>query len=88
MAGELIAQKANKGTGPTAVVIPTQGFSQWDKPGGFTYDPEADRAFAEAVKKQIEPRIEVIELDMHIDDPAFAEEVVAIFDSMMKVKTT
>ena len=81
---EVMARKLNKAVGPTVLLIPTQGFSEYDKPGGRFYDPEGRRAFIETLKSHIEPRIKVIELDLHIKAPEFTQEAVAIFDSLMK----
>lgn len=84
--GKLVAQKLNRATGPTAVLIPTQGFVESDRPGGAFYDPEGRRAFITALKTHVEPRVKVVELDAHINDPAFAQEAVTILDDMMKGK--
>ena len=81
---EVMARKLNKAVGPTVLLIPTQGFSEYDKPGGRFYDPEGRRAFIETLKSHIEPRIKVIELDLHINAPEFSQEAVAIFDSLME----
>ena len=82
--GEVMARKLNRALGPTVVLIPTQGFSERDKPGAVFYDPEARKAFIEALKGNIEPKVEVIELDMHLNAPEFAQEAVAILDGMVR----
>ena len=84
--GKLVAQKLNRATGPTAVLIPIQGFAESDRPGQAFYDPEGRRAFVTALKRHIKPRVKVVELDAHINDPAFAQEAVTILDDMMKGK--
>ncbi len=81
---EVMAQKLNQAIGPTVVLIPTRGFFEWDKPGGFFHDPRGRKAFTALLKEHIEPKIKVIELDMHINDPEFSERAVAILDDMMK----
>lgn len=82
--GRLIAEKLNKAKGPVAVVIPMGGFAEDDKPGGFAYDPEGREAFRRALKQNIKSEIKVVELEAHINDPAFAEEVMVIFDEIAK----
>jgi uncharacterized protein (UPF0261 family) len=82
--GKIIAQKLNKALGPTVVLIPNRGFSEHDCEGGMFYDPEANKAFIKALKRNIEPKVEVIQLDMHINDPEFAREAVAILDGMVR----
>jgi uncharacterized protein (UPF0261 family) len=82
--GEVIARKLNRALGPTVFLIPTRGFSSRDELGAPFYDPQARKALISALKRNIEPKIEVIELDMHLNDPAFAQEAVSILDSMMR----
>ena len=82
--GRWIAQKLNQATGPTAVILPLGGFTKWGRPGGFFYNPDADRALIEALKQHIGRRIRVVEVDASINDPVFIETVIAIFDDMMK----
>ncbi len=86
--GELIARKLNQATGPTAVLIPTQGFSAFDKPGALLYDPEARKVFTEALKRNLEPKVEVVEVDAHINDRAFAEQAVALLDRLIEAKSS
>jgi uncharacterized protein (UPF0261 family) len=82
--GRLIAEGANQAKGPVAVVIPRRGFSEWDRPGSFFYDPEAELLFIEELEKTVQPRVRVVEVDAHINAPAFSDEVLRIFDEMMK----
>ena len=71
MVGKVMAEKVNKSIGPTAVVIPLQGLSEWDRPGSELYDPEGIIAFTKAFKEKIKPEIKVIELDAHLNDKVF-----------------
>jgi uncharacterized protein (UPF0261 family) len=82
--GEFMAKKLNKALGPAVVLIPTRGFAQSDMPGAIFYDPEARQAFSEALKRNIEPKVEVIELDVHINEPEFARAAVAVLDRMLR----
>jgi len=77
--GRIIAQKANLAKGPTIIAIPLLGFSAYDTKGGIFYDPEADRAFLNALKEHISPNIKVIEINAHINDQAFAESLASLF---------
>ncbi|HJS28434.1 MAG TPA: Tm-1-like ATP-binding domain-containing protein, partial [Anaerolineales bacterium] len=61
--GELIARAANASTGPVAVLLPAKGVSQLDSPGGAFWDPAADAACFEAIKANLAPRIEVVEME-------------------------
>ncbi|MCK4723116.1 MAG: Tm-1-like ATP-binding domain-containing protein [Dehalococcoidia bacterium] len=83
LTAELIAARLNKSRGPRAIVIPELGFSEWDKPGGLFYHPERSRVFNRALKAHLNPEVELIELEMHINDPAFAGEVAGLFKSLI-----
>lgn len=69
--GRLVAQKLNKAKGRTAVLLPTRGFSAYDKRGKPFFNPRADLAFINALKQHIGPRVEVRELNCHINDEEF-----------------
>lgn len=71
--GQIIAQKLNQTAGPTALFIPLKGVSAIDKEGQPFYLPEADAALFDALRRNIRPPVELIELDMHINDPEYAE---------------
>jgi uncharacterized protein (UPF0261 family) len=71
--GEMIAKAANSATTSVAVLIPLKGVSQLDSPGGAFWDPQADRACFEAIKRNLKQNIPVIELDNNINDPEFAD---------------
>jgi len=79
--GRFIAEKINKSKVNTTLILPQQGLIDWDREGGVFYDPEALAIFNRAIKANIQPHIEVIELDAHICDPAFCDKVLEIFDA-------
>ena len=72
--GEIIAEKLNRTTGPTALFVPLGGVSAIDVPGMPYYDPAADKALFEALRAHIDrSKVELIELELPINDPAFAD---------------
>ncbi|MDN5332314.1 MAG: hypothetical protein PWP45_1539 [Tepidanaerobacteraceae bacterium] len=73
--GEIIGKKVSQAKGPTAVIIPKKGVSAIDAAGKPFYDPDADKALFEALKENVKPPVELIELDLHINDPEYAEFV-------------
>ncbi|MGZ6257004.1 MAG: Tm-1-like ATP-binding domain-containing protein [Candidatus Limnocylindrales bacterium] len=72
--GEIIAQKLNKTTGPTALFVPLKGVSMIDAEGMPFHDPVADAALFDAIRRYLDrSKVELIELDLNINDPAFAD---------------
>lgn len=70
--GKEIAEKASAARGPTAVLVPLRGISAIDAEGQPFWWPEADAALFQSLRQWISPSVELIELDLHINDPAFA----------------
>jgi uncharacterized protein (UPF0261 family) len=75
--GRCIARQLNRATGPTVVVLPLRGVSAIDAEGKPFYDPGADRALFETLRRSLSPAVRMVELDAHINDAAFAETVSA-----------
>jgi uncharacterized protein (UPF0261 family) len=70
--GKEIAQKASAARGPTAVLVPLRGVSAIDAVGQPFWWPEADAALFQSLRLWLSPHVELLELDLHINDPAFA----------------
>ncbi len=60
-------------------LVPTRGFSVLGAPGGPLHEPETDRAFVDELKKYLDPEIQVVEVDTHLNTPEFAEAIVQAF---------
>jgi uncharacterized protein (UPF0261 family) len=71
--GKEIAEKVSAARGPTALLVPLRGVSAIDKEGEPFWWPEADTALFQSLRNWIAPQVELLELDLHINDPAFAE---------------
>jgi uncharacterized protein (UPF0261 family) len=71
--GREIARKACAARGPTVVLVPLRGVSAIDCPGQPFWWPEADAALFQSLRNWLSPHVELIELDYHINDLAFAE---------------
>lgn len=76
---EILAERLNLAKSPCAVLIPLKGWSSLDREGAALYDPEADLAFCEALKKRLNQKILVKEVDLHLNTPEFGEEAVNLF---------
>ncbi|MCO6451862.1 MAG: Tm-1-like ATP-binding domain-containing protein [Caldilineales bacterium] len=81
--GGMIAAAANASTGPVAILLPLQGVSQLDSPGGAFWDPAADAACFDAIRHNIRPGIDLIEIDANINDPILAETAVELILAMI-----
>lgn len=75
-----IAAKLSRATGPTAFILPQRGIHAWDRPGQPFHDPEDHAAYVEEFRRHVRPPIEMHDLDVHINDDAFVDEALRIFD--------
>jgi uncharacterized protein (UPF0261 family) len=83
--GEIIAEKLNKTTGPTALFVPLKGVSAIDVEGMPFHDPVADAALFGAIREHLDrSKVELVEMDMAINDPAFADAMVDRLQKMLK----
>jgi uncharacterized protein (UPF0261 family) len=84
--GQRIAEKLNAAAGPAMVLFPLRGVSALDKEGGPFFDPAADNALLEALRKYLEPAIALRALDLHINDQEFALAAVEALTAMIAGK--
>ncbi len=79
--GVLMAEKLNRAKGPLSVLVPTRGYSEHTKrkahdlegrDAGDWRQPEVDAAFEASLREHLKTG-EIVALDMHINDPAFAD---------------
>ena len=84
--GRIFADKLNAATGPVAVLIPLRGVSILDGDGELFCDREADRAFGDALKANLDEGILVREVDHNINDPEFAAAATALLLELIAEK--
>ncbi|KQW74856.1 hypothetical protein ASC89_24935 [Devosia sp. Root413D1] len=79
--GEFIVSRLNRMEGPVRFLLPLRGVSAIDAPGQPFHDPAADRMLFDTIRSawQAAPNRQLIELDLHINDPEFAAALVANF---------
>ena len=70
--GRITATRLNRASGPVTVLIPLRGVSAIDKIGAPFYSQEALDAYRRALKTSLSRTIQLVELDAHINDEAFA----------------
>ena len=78
-AREMIGRMAQS-TAPAHLFLPLQGIEEWDKPGQEAHDPDGLAAFIDEVRNTVASPVELSEIDAHINDQAFADAVIALFD--------
>jgi uncharacterized protein (UPF0261 family) len=76
-----IAERAGAAKGPVHVLLPLRGIEEWDKEGGPCHNPEGLTAFIDEMRKAIGPPVAMTEIDAHINDPAFCNTALRIFDA-------
>ena len=82
MAREM-CRKLASATGPTTFILPMQGGNEWDRPGGPLSDPEGLAAFIDELRTHCPENVQLVELDAHINDQAFSDQVLAIFEGWL-----
>jgi uncharacterized protein (UPF0261 family) len=76
-----IARRLQQSDTPAHVILTNQGIEEWDKEGDVAYDPEAFAEFCDEMRKVMKDPIEFTELDCHINDQAFADKALEIFEA-------
>jgi uncharacterized protein (UPF0261 family) len=66
--------------GDVVFLLPTRGGNEWDREGGPLCDAEGLAAFVAEVRAACPPNVRLVELEGHINDPAFAEAALAVVD--------
>ncbi len=82
--GRITAEKLNRARGPAAFLMPLRGVSAIDAAGQPFAAPEADARFLEALRKDLSPRVRLMEIEAHINDPAFAQCAARTLLEMMR----
>jgi uncharacterized protein (UPF0261 family) len=84
--GNFIVSRLNQMKGPVRFLLPLKGISAIDAEGQVFHDPIASSALFDTIKQgwlKAENR-ELIEIDAHINEPAFATKAVAAFNTMSR----
>ena len=70
--GRTIARKLNEARGPLTVFVPLKGVSLIATEGQVFHDPAADEALFGTLRENLDPEIDLRELDLDVNDPEFA----------------
>jgi uncharacterized protein (UPF0261 family) len=71
--GRTIGRKLSAATGPTALFVPLKGVSMIAVEGQPFHDAAADEALLAGLHETLDERVEVHELGLDVNDPAFAD---------------
>ena len=82
-----MAKRLKPSTAPVHVILTCQGIEEWDKPGGEAYDPDAFAEFCDEMRSAMTDPIQFTEIDCHINDQAFADKALEIFDAWVADET-
>ena len=85
-AANIVAERLNASKAPCAVLIPLKGWSSLDREGAALYDPEANQAFTDTLKEQLNADVPVVEVDLHLNTPEFGKEAVELFHKIYNQK--
>ena len=76
--GEYIADHVNRAPGPKAVALPLNGLDNYFKEGSQWHGVDVS-PLLDTIREQLDPSIEVVEMDNNINDTPFADAVFALF---------
>ena len=83
-AAEALVEKINGSAGPVVVFIPLRGVSMMDNDEMPFHSPEANKAMFDVVRNKADrSKIEIVELDNHINDAEFAAAMSARLIEML-----
>ncbi|MFZ2100081.1 MAG: Tm-1-like ATP-binding domain-containing protein [Oricola sp.] len=79
-----LCRQMGTATGPVTFLLPKAGCHEWDRPGAQLNDPEGLNAFCDEMEKACPENVELKALDCHINDAAFCETALSIFDEWVE----
>jgi uncharacterized protein (UPF0261 family) len=75
-----VCDRLAQSTGPVALLLPRRGLHAWDREGGPLHDPQAHAALLDGFRRAVRPPVELHDLDLHINDDAFVDHALGVFD--------
>ena len=76
-----VAKRLKASDTPAHVILTNHGIEEWDRPGDVAHDPDAFAEFCDEMRNVMTDPIQFTELDCHINDQAFADKVLQLFDA-------
>jgi uncharacterized protein (UPF0261 family) len=84
--GRIFAERLNDAGGSIEVMVPTRGLSIPNVPGGLFWDPEADAAFLDELRRHLRSDIPMSTHPFHINATEFALAVADRFVELLSTK--
>ena len=81
---KLIASKLSKSKGPVRFLVPLKGWSEVDSEETGFYDRELVGFFIEELRRGLGSSVPVLEVDAHINEPAFADVLVDELEELLQ----
>lgn len=78
-----VGKRLSQSKAPVHVILPNKGIEEWDREGGVAHDHEGLAVFLAEMRRSITAPVKLTEIDAHINDPAFADAALLIFDAWM-----
>lgn len=78
-----ICNKLSVAQAPVAFLLPEHGCNEWDRPGGPLHDADGLKAFTDEVTTKCPENVNLNAMDCHINDQAFSERALEIFDQWL-----
>ena len=81
---QAIGDRLAQASGPTCLLLPSQGIEGWDRPGEPMHDPEGLAALLDELPRRLASNTQLECVDAHINDQAFAEAALRVFDGWVR----
>lgn len=75
------AEQLAKAKGPVAMILPELGLGEWDREGADLHNPAGLAAFLAELETTLPANVQTHRIPHHINDAAFADKALEIFDA-------
>ena len=79
-----ICDKLSSATAPVALLLPTGGCNEWDRPGADLHDADGLAAFCDEITSRCPDTVDLHVLDCHINDHKFTTTALKVFDAWLE----
>lgn len=79
-----IGERLGQATGRSHLLIPLFGVEQWDREGEPLHDPAGLSVLMEELPRHLAMETEMSKVEAHINDAAFADAALAVFDAWVQ----